>query len=153
MRPSGNTIKVFLNSSQEVLLATILLLQSAHLNWLTVLPSAVFAREFVVACLPQLSQLDGVVVERSERILALQRLEEVARGVARQELGHRARREGQREEHRRLREGREAREQGEDPIERRKKFFEEKSAHCPETKLEMQVLVVVEMWMVLIIEL
>ena len=116
MWPSRNTGKVFWNSSQEVLPAVkiFVLLLSVYLKKLTVLPYAVFSREFVVACLPQLSQLDGVVVERSERILAIQRLEEVARGVARQEQGHRDRREGQREEHRRLREGREAREQGDD---------------------------------------
>ena len=94
-------------------------------------------RQFVVAALPQLKQLDGIQIENSERILAYQQREEVGEGVAREEEMHRVKRRREREEHNELRECREIEQDG-DAVERRKRFFEEKSTHCPETKLEMQ---------------
>ena len=93
----------------------------------------------MVAVLPQLKQLDGLKIENSERILALQRREVVAEGVAREELRHVERREREREEYQKQQaEKKMTRDDEEDAVERRKKFFAEKSPHCPETKLEMQ---------------
>ena len=115
-------------------------------------------REFVIASLPQLKQLDGLKIENSERIVALQvysslinflyhhlsiqRKREVEGRVAREEERYRVERQRQREEHERQKARREeveaTMEENEDILEKRKRFFEERSLHCPETKLEMQ---------------
>ena len=74
-------------------------------------------REFVIASLPQLKQLDGLKIENSERIVALQvysslinflyhhlsiqRKREVEGRVAREEEGYRVERQRQRVEHER----------------------------------------------------
>ena len=114
-------------------------------------------REFVIASLPQLKQLDGLKIENSERIVALQvtsslinypyhhlsiqRKREVEGRVAREEERYRVERQRQREEHERQKARREEVEstmEEDDVLEKRKRFFEERSSHCPETKLEMQ---------------
>ncbi|KAM7379821.1 hypothetical protein PAMP_005343 [Pampus punctatissimus] len=55
-------------------------------------------RQYVVASLPQLKWLDGTEINRSERIQALQGLEEVRRRVRQQELEYLRRRAGEKEE-------------------------------------------------------
>ena len=114
----------------------------------------------MIASLPQLKQLDGLKIENSERIVALQvysslinflyhhlsiqRKREVEGRVAREEEGYRVERQRQREEHERQkarREEVEATMEEDDVLEKRKRFFEERSSHCPETKLEMQEVV------------
>jgi protein TilB len=97
-------------------------------------------REWVVAALPRLHQLDGAAVESSERIVALQD-RTLQERVAGEEARHAERRRREREEHegasRARREQAGGEEEG-DAVERRKRFFDEKSSYCPETKLETQ---------------
>lgn len=55
-------------------------------------------REFVVATLPQLVRLDGKEITKSERITALQQLQEVRRLVAAQQKQHTLKREKEKED-------------------------------------------------------
>ena len=72
----------------------------------------------------------------------MQRKGEVEARVAREEERYRVERQRQKEEHERQKARREELEatmdENDDVLEKRKRFFEERSSHCPETKLEMQ---------------
>ena len=72
----------------------------------------------------------------------MQRKGEVEARVVREEELYRVERQRQREEHERQKARREEVEatmaENDDVLEKRKRFFEERSSHCPETKLEMQ---------------
>ena len=62
--------------------------------------------------------------------------------MVREEEMYKVERQRQREEHERQKARREEVEatmaENDDVLEKRKRFFEERSSHCPETKLEMQ---------------
>ena len=72
----------------------------------------------------------------------MQRKGEVEARVVREEEMYKVERQRQREEHERQKARREEVEatmaENDDVLEKRKRFFEERSSHCPETKLEMQ---------------
>ena len=98
-------------------------------------------REFVITILPGLKMLDGVSVERSERIVAKQKFSEIKTTILQQEQEYFAKREKEKEEFKENEDvgsSDDADEADEDKTEKRRKYFSEKSNYTPETRMEMQ---------------
>ena len=98
-------------------------------------------REFVITILPGLKMLDGVSVERSERIVAKQKFSEIKTTILQQEQEYFAKREKEKEEFKENEDvgtTNDADEADEDKTEKRRKYFSEKSNYTPETRMEMQ---------------
>ena len=106
-------------------------------------PCATFQnyREFVITILPGLKMLDGISVERSERIVAKQKFSEIKTTILQQEQEYFAKREKEKEEFKENEDvgtTNDADEADEDKTEKRRKYFSEKSNYTPETRMEMQ---------------
>ena len=100
-----------------------------------------YYREFVITILPGLKMLDGVSVERSERIVAKQKFSEIKTTILQQEQEYFAKREKEKEEFKENEDvgtTNDADEADEDKTEKRRKYFSEKSNYTPETRMEMQ---------------
>lgn len=96
-------------------------------------------RDFVIGTLPQLSHLDGIEIERSDRIKALQNLPVIRSDILFEQENHRHKRRKQKV---RLEENISNKWENEykdmDPEERNKKFWSEKCEHSPEVRYEME---------------
>ena len=100
-----------------------------------------YYREFVITILPGLKMLDGISVERSERIVAKQKFSEIKTTILQQEQEYFAKREKEKEEFKENEDvgtTNDADEADEDKTEKRRKYFSEKSNYTPETRMEMQ---------------
>ena len=100
-----------------------------------------YYREFVITILPGLKMLDGISVERSERIVAKQKFSEIKTTILQQEQEYFAKREKEKEEFKENEDvgtTDDADEADEDKTEKRRKYFSEKSNYTPETRMEMQ---------------
>ena len=96
----------------------------------------------MITVLPQLSMLDGIKVERSERIIAKQRFGDIKESILQQEKDYMARREKERgefeEKQRNTPAPEDVEETDDDITEKRRKYFSERSNYSPETRMEMQ---------------
>ena len=98
----------------------------------------------MITVLPQLSMLDGIKIERSERIIAKQRFGQIKDSILQQEKDYMAKREKEREEFEEKQRNTPApdpedvEETDEDITEKRRKYFSERSNYSPETRMEMQ---------------
>ncbi|CAB3230844.1 unnamed protein product [Arctia plantaginis] len=96
-------------------------------------------REFVIGTLPQLTYLDGLEVERSDRIKALQNLPIIRSDILFEQENYRGKRIKQKNRlEREIREKWENEYKDMDPEERNKKFWKEKCEHSPEVRYEME---------------
>ena len=85
--------------------------------------------------------LDGISVERSERIVAKQKFSEIKTTILQQEQEYFAKREKEKQEFKENEDvgtTDDADEADEDKTEKRRKYFSEKSNYTPETRMEMQ---------------
>ncbi|XP_063529298.1 protein tilB [Cydia strobilella] len=96
-------------------------------------------RDFVIGTLPQLSYLDGVEIERSDRIKALQNLLVIRQDILfeQNEYRHRRRKQKARLEHE-IKDKWENEYKDMDPDERNKKLYAEKCENSPEVRYEME---------------
>lgn len=96
-------------------------------------------RDFVIGTLPQLTSLDGIDIDRSDRIKALQNLPIIRSDILFEQENYRHQRK-----HQKSRLEREIQEKWEneykdmDPDERNKKFYAEKCEHAPEVRYEIE---------------
>lgn len=96
-------------------------------------------RDFVIGTLPQLKYLDGVDIDRSDRIKALQNLPVIRADIIFEQktyMGQRTKQKARLE--RDIKEKWETEYSTLDPEERNKKFYSEKCEHAPEVRYEME---------------
>lgn len=96
-------------------------------------------RDFTIGTLPQLSNLDGNSIERSDRIKALQNLKVIRSDILFEQENYRHQRKKQKSRlEREISDKWENEYKGMDPEERNKKFYAEKCEHAPEVRHEME---------------
>ncbi|XP_062551768.1 protein tilB [Armigeres subalbatus] len=94
-------------------------------------------RDYVMCALPQLENLDGVEITRTDRLQAMKHYKANRDQIIQQELAHRIERDEQK-----VRVAETLREQAEhvkdlDEEEKSAQFWQQKSEHCPETRIQM----------------
>lgn len=92
-----------------------------------------YYRQYLVATLPQLEKLDGVQISKSERILALQVLEEIKDDIRQQQKAYSKKREKEKSSVP-LKESDYLNDEGMDESEKDKKFWAEKTEYTPESR-------------------
>ncbi|CAH0404921.1 unnamed protein product [Chilo suppressalis] len=96
-------------------------------------------RDFVIGTLPQLSTLDGIDIERSDRIKALQNLKIIRSDILFEQDNYKCQRTKQKSRlERDIQEKWEKEYKAMDPEERNKKFWAEKCEHAPEVRHEIE---------------
>nr|XP_018911736.1 PREDICTED: protein tilB homolog [Bemisia tabaci] len=93
-------------------------------------------REFVIATLPQLKQLDGTQIFRSERITAVQKLDGIMEGLILHQKAHKEKREKQKRELMSNTQTHNDNIDETDP-EENSRFWNKKSENTPETRIEI----------------
>lgn len=95
-------------------------------------------REYVITVLPQLEHLDGKEVTRSERLRAAKDFRLLRERIVQHEAQHKIDRDEQKVRVRQcLEEQEEQREAYADEEKRTSEFWQQKSEHCPETRIQM----------------
>lgn len=96
-------------------------------------------RDYIIATLPQLSSLDGIDIERSNRIKALQHLPMIRSDIIFEQTNYRHQRMKQKTRlEQQIKNKWENEYEHLDEDERNKKFWAEKSEHAPEVRYEME---------------
>lgn len=96
-------------------------------------------RDFVIGTLPQLMSLDGIDIERSDRIKALQNLKIIRSDILFEQENYRHQRKKQKSRlERDISDKWENEYKNMDPEERNKKFWKEKCEHAPEVRHEIE---------------
>ncbi|XP_028328442.1 dynein axonemal assembly factor 11 isoform X2 [Gouania willdenowi] len=98
-------------------------------------------RQYVVATLPQLEELDGIKITRSERIKALQGLDELKRSISQQEQDYLRRRATEKEQEVQRKvasqeKGQSGRSSDSDEEQREREFWNTPCSFTPESRLE-----------------